>query len=550
MQTASQAGHDMSEDITGKAATALAAAFARAVCDFEAASTGTEVRTRLPHPFSNLSRADWVKSISLWRKHGAPLLASVPRRDCPTCSESLSDYIFDSYDAYPYHECAKCRTWFVPLDVNHDLFERYFEIVPEARRYGDYTDSQAVDPAAQDSDRIRFEGYYAALKACLARADGAEPATLDVGCGVANSLAVAAGIGFAAEGIEVNRHAVALARKLNRRVHFPGELPVSEEFDAVTMWETLEHIADPLTTLRDAHARLKRDGLLAVTVPNLNAPDIRSMRGDSLQIHGGPAWPGHINLWTPETLSALLRRAGFEPVHLSGQFSSNLEELAAYHLGQWSGARDYLRVDTPEFVLPATARDLVSAIGAAAIAWQEGFAFAPILFVLARRADGVAPPGLETFAADKSSARQSTLSRSYSLAVEAPLRRVRGTAIDLSRSEWSSDAASPDVGRLHLNASASAAFGYLWRSPALNLPAGSRINIRGMLYSGSLSIGLLQGDHWNDQMAVTMSGQFETFLMAPDGDVSLVFSNNDNGCGSADATIDCAEIIAAESGLP
>lgn len=540
----------MSEDITGKAASALAEAFARALREFEAAPAAPAVRARLPHPFSNLSRADWAHSISLWRMHGAPLLAALPRRDCPTCASSASDHIFDSYDAYPYHECVKCRTWFVPLDIRHDLFERYFEIVPDARRYGDYTDSQAVDPAAQESDRARFEGYYTALRACLARPDGEDVATLDIGCGVANSLAVATSLGLAAEGIEVNQHAVALARKLNRKVHFPGEATDAAAFDAVTLWETLEHIADPLTALQDARGRLKEDGLLALTVPNLNAPDIRSMRGDSLQIHGGPAWPGHINLWTPETLSMLLRRAGFEPLLMSGQFSTNLDELVAYHLGQWSGARDYLRVDTPEFALPAAARDLASALAPAIVSWQEGFAFAPILFVLARRDDGAAPPGFERLAADKSAARRAGLGRAYGLGEATPERRVRGTAIDLALPEWSSDAVTQEAGRLHLRAVGSAASGYLWKSQPLDLPAGSRINLRGVLYAGGLSAGLLQGDQWADQMAVIRSGQFEIFVTAPGGSVSLVISNNDNGCGPADATIDCAEFTSAEAELP
>lgn len=536
--------------ITGEGIDGLATALARALQMLETAPAAPAVRTRLPHPFSNLSREDWANSIRLWRTHGAPLLAGLARRTCPTCGSERSDYIFDSYDAYPYHECVTCRTWFVPLEVKHDLFERYFEIVPEARKYGDYTDAQAVDPAAQSADEQRFRGYYSALRDCLARPEGTPLSTLDVGCGVANSLATAADLGFSAEGIEVNTHAVTLARKLGRQVHFPGMLTSGTTFDSVTMWETLEHIADPLAALQEAHARLKADGLLALTVPNLNAPDIRSMRGDSLQIHGGPAWPGHINLWTPETLSTLLRKAGFEPVHLSGQFSTNLEELTGYHLGQWSGARDYLRLDRPEFVLPATAHDLVAAIGPAAVAWQEGFAFAPILFVLARRTDGTVPPGFERFVAEKSAARRTGLKQTYGLSEDVPAKRMRGVAIDLSIAEWSADTVSTDAGRLHVSAAGSPAFGYLWKSNPLTLPAGSRINLRGILYSGGLSFGLLQSDHWAGQMAVIRSGQFDITVTAPDGAFSLVLSNNDTGYGAADATIDCAEYIPAGAALP
>lgn len=403
-----------------------------------------------------------------------------------------------------------------------------------------------------DADRGRFDGYYAALRACLARSEDTPATTLDGGCGVANSLAVVADHGFAAEGIEVNHHAVTLARNLGRDVHFPAEDTRADNFDAVTMWETLEHIADPLAALQDAHARLKADCLLALSVPNLNALDIRSMRGDSLQIHGGPAWPGHINLWTPETLALLLRRAGFEPIHMAGQFSTNLEELLAYQLGHWSGARDYLRADMPEFELPIAAKSLAAALSQVAIIWQEAFAFAPILFVLARRSDGTAPAGIAAYAASTGSARMTALRTAYGLADTAVAPRTgRGEALDLSAPEWTGDGNRQQGGRLLVDAAGIAPFAYLWRSQSLTAAPGAVIRVRGVLLQGSISSGLLAADRWAAQLAVTRRGAFEISLPVPaDGLFQLVICNNDTGCGTAIADIDCAELYAPEADLP
>ncbi|MBI1393459.1 MAG: methyltransferase domain-containing protein [Alphaproteobacteria bacterium] len=385
------------------------------------------------------------------------------------------------------------------------------------------------------------------LKACLA-SDHAEPlTTLDIGCGVANSLMVATSHGFEAEGIEVNEHAVSLARQLGRRVHFPGARATSGSFDSVTMWETLEHIADPLSALQTAHAHLKNDGLLALTVPNLNAPDIRSMRGDSLQIHGGLAWPGHINLWTPATLGQLLRRAGFEPVHISGQFSTNLEEFLAYHQGLWSGARDYLRADAPEFTLPTASRQIARALGAAAVSWQEGFAFAPILVVLARKSGGRAPSGLSAFVESAADARRQSLNRAYGFEDGSESRRTRGTALDLSNTDWISEASELQGGRLRLDARGADAFSYLWRSPPLPLAPGSVVRVRGAVTKGGLSAGLLQEDRWSVQSAIGYPGPFELVLPASAGPAPhLLFCNNDNGCGPVEADIDCVELVAPD----
>ncbi len=537
---------------TFSAAGLLSQGVARALQGFDPSGASNPVRTQLPHPFSNLTRAEWARSIDLWRARGAPLLNTLPSRSCPTCGGNSSDYLFDSYDAYPYHECQSCRTWFVPLVITHELFERYFETVPEARRFGDYTDAQAVNTAAMDADRARFDKYYAALNGCLARGPGERSSTLDIGCGVANSLAVATEHGFDAEGIEVNHHAVNLARKLGRAVHFPQEATRAPRFDAVTLWETLEHISDPLAELKQAHARLKQDGVLALTVPNLNAPDIRSMRGDSLQIHGGPAWPGHMNLWTPGTLTQLLRRAGFEPVHLAGQFSTNLEELLAYQLGHWSGARDYLRADTAEFELPSAARELAAALGPALSSWQEGFAFAPILFVLARRSDGPAPPGYPTYAAQVSSARQTALNHTYRLEEEQLTpRHRRGESLDLSEPEWSDTGTRLNGGRILLDAGPAAPFAYLWRSHPLALTAGSIVRLRGMVLQGGLAAGLLEADRWAAQASVTQTGPFEISLtVRADITAQLVISNCNDGCGPAVADIDCAELFAVGEDLP
>lgn len=535
------------EDRFRTAAADLAQAFATALRGFDEASDSSAVRTRLPHPFSNMSRGDWAHSIGLWRAHGAPLLRSRPSRPCPTCGSARSDFIFDSYDAYPYHECNVCRTWFVPLEITDALFEEYFAAVPEARRFGDYTDSQAALPAVADSDRVRFDGYYQALKICLARA---ACTTLDIGCGVANSLDAAIDKGFVAEGIEVNRHAVMLARKLGRAVHFPGEPTSNEAFDVVTMWETLEHIADPLKALKDAYSRIKLDGLLALSVPNLNAPDIRSMRGDSMQIHGGPAWPGHMNLWTPSTLSRLLRRAGFEPVHIVGQYSTNLDELMAYHLGNWSGARDYLRQENPEWVLPSKAKYVAEAVSPAMVFWQQRFAFAPILFVLARRADGTDCDGLEAFKSQVFKSSQQSLNTAYALRDGPAPVRTRGRSIDLASPEWSADAAAIEGSRLRIDAQGTPAFGYLWRSAPFQLPPNSVVRIRGVVFEGGLGAGLQRMDRWVSQAAVLKPGPFEiTLELESDASARLVICNNDSGSGGAVADVDCAEIVVAESRL-
>ena len=79
-------------------------------------------------------------------------------------------------------------------------------------------------------------------------------------------------------------------------------------FDLIIMNHLLEHVQDPLDTMRRAVALLKPGGYLVGEVPSLKSID-RWMFGN---YWGGCHWPRHLHQFTPETLSSQLTNAGFE----------------------------------------------------------------------------------------------------------------------------------------------------------------------------------------------------------------------------------------------
>src|SRR5262249_36171986 len=80
----------------------------------------------------------------------------------------------------------------------------------------------------------------------------------------------------------------------------------ANKFDAITSFEVLEHVPDPLSVLVAARQMLKREGALVLSVPNLDDPYCLNQ-----QIT--PAMPPiHINFFSRSSLGALLERAGFE----------------------------------------------------------------------------------------------------------------------------------------------------------------------------------------------------------------------------------------------
>jgi predicted SAM-dependent methyltransferase len=120
-------------------------------------------------------------------------------------------------------------------------------------------------------------------------------------------------------GVEINQRVAFQARE-----HYGLEiLPVALEeasfapnsFDAVTMWDVLEHVHDPAATLNEIHRILKPGGVLVVRVPNLDSWDA-ALFGD---YWAGLDAPRHLYVYTPETLSRTLNQSGFHVVEHSAQ---------------------------------------------------------------------------------------------------------------------------------------------------------------------------------------------------------------------------------------
>jgi SAM-dependent methyltransferase len=142
---------------------------------------------------------------------------------------------------------------------------------------------------------------------------------LDVGCGTANFLAAAERRGcWELTGIEPSAQAATLARAATsaRIEECPlekAQLP-ENHFDVVTLLGVLEHLHDPLATLRTVRRLLRPDGIVAIYVPNyhylrLKDSGIACWLRRRRWSHLSPQ--EHLFHFTPPLLRQLLQRAGF-----------------------------------------------------------------------------------------------------------------------------------------------------------------------------------------------------------------------------------------------
>lgn len=151
---------------------------------------------------------------------------------------------------------------------------------------------------------------------------------LDVGSGPGFFLKHGRDRGWKTLGVEPSAQAVAHSRGLGLDIIedflTPALAPKLGPFDAVHLSLVLEHIIDPSAMLKMAHGLLAPEGLVCVVVPNDYSPIQHALR---TACGFKPWWvapPHHINYFTPDSLSRLLVKCGFEVVLREATFPIDL----------------------------------------------------------------------------------------------------------------------------------------------------------------------------------------------------------------------------------
>ncbi|WP_413173377.1 class I SAM-dependent methyltransferase [Anabaena azotica] len=140
---------------------------------------------------------------------------------------------------------------------------------------------------------------------------------LDIGCGWGQALFYFQQQGMLCYGFDPAPEAVAYASKNGLNVITAGmeKMDVFEghKFDVVTLLNVLEHLADPVATLREIRDKLlKTKGVLIIDVPNeFNAFQLAGRNTHKLE-DWWIAPPGHLNYFSKDTLCRLLVGLGYE----------------------------------------------------------------------------------------------------------------------------------------------------------------------------------------------------------------------------------------------
>jgi 2-polyprenyl-3-methyl-5-hydroxy-6-metoxy-1,4-benzoquinol methylase len=186
--------------------------------------------------------------------------------------------------------------------------EEYFEGDKlKAGGYGDYT-AQAGWRLEKARRQVRE----------LRRRTGLETRrVLDVGSGYGFFRVALGEAGFEHDGVELSEFARSVAEKSYGLKTYGGTLQEHWEdwesrYDAVTLFDLIEHVEAPERTLEQIAAVLRPGGVVGVKTPNLDCPEATLF---------GPHYHSlkreHLSFFSPESLTAAARTAGLKPLHVA-----------------------------------------------------------------------------------------------------------------------------------------------------------------------------------------------------------------------------------------
>jgi SAM-dependent methyltransferase len=237
---------------------------------------------------------------------------------CPICGAG-SRAVFVAGDHRMYR-CIACRTAFVDPMPSAEFLERFY--------------AQFHRTLEEGGGYELFEGRNAAdfpAKIALVRAHLGPGAhrLLDVGCGKGHFVRACLDRGFDARGIDLSATAVAEACAATGGRAVCGRLEEHCDslgvFDAVTFWATIEHLPDPIATLRAIRRAVRPGGLVFLDT---------GVGDDWLDrlLPGFVSWydpPQHLFVFSTTGLERALAAAGFGLVSLDACFERTRARRAA-----------------------------------------------------------------------------------------------------------------------------------------------------------------------------------------------------------------------------
>lgn len=216
---------------------------------------------------------------------------------------------------WEYVKCADCSQMFQKKLLSQEWQEIKFSKWMSASAIHEFEKRRGAENPTRVFDRGRQYSKHVLRLEAMTRPirSGEKPRVLDFGCGWGGFLAMSHMYGFEAFGIERAPDRKDFLQTRGITVYEDlGSIKslLSDSFHAVTLFQVLEHLDEPLALLKSLGRLMMPGAILVVEVPNCGGVTGIKSQQDYYAIHPLE----HFNCFTPSSLTAMAVRAGFAPV--------------------------------------------------------------------------------------------------------------------------------------------------------------------------------------------------------------------------------------------
>ena len=184
-------------------------------------------------------------------------------RKCPLCNGDTSKEAF-KIDGFSYHECSHCDSLYTKPHLRDGVLDALYS----DGTYQVYQDN-LVKKGKEIRKGILEERKFFQIKNFIDK--DSVPSLLDIGCGSGTFLDVCKQNGWQVEGVDPSPLASkSVFENYNIEVHQGdfNKIKLNKTFDVVTLWGVLEHMSDPIATIKKVKELLNNDGIFVFEVPS------------------------------------------------------------------------------------------------------------------------------------------------------------------------------------------------------------------------------------------------------------------------------------------
>lgn len=241
---------------------------------------------------------------------------------CPACGSQSSKFRFRKM-GFDYETCLDCETLFVNPRPIAEAFDDYYTDSPSVRFWATnfYRETEA------NRRKHVIQPKAAMVKSIIGKyitESRNQSCILDIGAGYGifseefqkllpkSIQVVAVEPATALQEVCIEKDIQVIPKFLDdiKEVDLPFG---RENVIAAISFELMEHLHNPDSFIEKCRGVLNDEGILILTTLNWNGFDIQVLQEKSNSIHP----PHHINFFTPESISILLKRHGFEVLEVS-----------------------------------------------------------------------------------------------------------------------------------------------------------------------------------------------------------------------------------------